>query len=178
MSLPNKLLSFRNSKKEAILLPLIVVLAIISVILLGLFFSKSDLKKEDEKSKQAKKLTQPNQTKVNGENFVVPPQVLEIEAQDLLKLLESQDLPTVVHVATLSEWQQGHIKGSFFILENELKSTPNLSKDKFNVLVSKDGRDSVIAVSTLLEQGFQRLKTQSLKGGFDAWKKKGYPVEK
>lgn len=115
-----------------------------------------------------------------GKEISVPPKVLQISAEDLYHLLQTKSPVMVVEVTSISDWQQGHIKGSFVMPKSFFSDGPDgLSPNTNLALVSSDGVDSALVAEKLIGlYAFDRQKTMSLQGGLNAWKTKGYPLEK
>jgi len=83
----------------------------------------------------------------------------------------------LLDVRTPEEYAEGHISGAKLIpiqvLEKHLKDVPH---DKQVYVYCKSGGRSSRASKMLAENGFTNI--ENIKGGFDAWKATGYPVEK
>ena len=76
------------------------------------------------------------------------------------------------------ERDEGYIPGSLWIprglLEFRISSLP-INREKDVVIVyCASGARSILATKTLYEMGYRAI---SMKGGFMAWVKKGFPVE-
>jgi len=83
----------------------------------------------------------------------------------------------LLDVRTSEEYAAGHIKGAKLIpvqaLAERLQEVP---KDKQVYVYCKSGGRSSRASKLLASNGFTNI--ENIKGGFDAWKAAGYPVEK
>ena len=93
------------------------------------------------------------------------------------KLAEASD-STVLFVGTSAEFAQGHPPGARWVPRGSLeliagetipsRSTPIL-------LVTPEGRESLLANLTLLDTGYSNV--HSLEGGTRAWTAEGHPLE-
>ena len=83
----------------------------------------------------------------------------------------------ILDVRENDEWIAGHIPDSTLIplgqLENRLDEVP---RDQSIVVVCRTGNRSAVARDQLLAAGFESV--TSMYGGFVAWEKEGYEVEK
>lgn len=83
----------------------------------------------------------------------------------------------ILDVRENDEWIAGHIPGATLIplgqLESRLDEVP---RDQSIVVVCRTGNRSAVGRDILLEAGFESV--TSMVGGFVAWEKEGYEVEK
>ncbi len=83
----------------------------------------------------------------------------------------------ILDVRENDEWIAGHIPGATLIplgqLENRLNEVP---RDQSIVVVCRTGNRSAVGRDILLDAGFESV--TSMYGGFVAWEKEGYEVEK
>lgn len=83
----------------------------------------------------------------------------------------------LLDVRTPEEYAEGHIAGAKLIpvqvLAEHLNEVP---KDKQVYIYCKSGGRSSRASKLLASNGFTNI--ENIKGGFDAWKAAGYPVER
>lgn len=108
----------------------------------------------------------------------------EITVDELKKGLASDKPPLMIDVRGRDEYEgtdemykYGHIPGSLsypmFDMDERMDELEQY-KDRELVTICPGGGMSLVAVEVLNEAGFPKVK--SLKGGTDAWKKKGYPM--
>ncbi len=108
----------------------------------------------------------------------------EITIDELHTQLESSDPPVMIDVRSVEEYngtdeiyKYGHIPGAILVpmfdVEDRLDELEQY-KEREIVTICPGGGMSLVAVEVLNEAGFEKVK--SLKGGTDAWKKKGYPM--
>lgn len=110
----------------------------------------------------------------------------EITVDELKEQLSTGDPPVLIDVRSLEEYEgrdetykYGHIPDAILVPIFEMESKLNALeeyKDKEIVTICPGGGMSLVAVEVLNEAGFANVK--SLKGGTDAWHKKGYPMVK
>lgn len=89
------------------------------------------------------------------------------------------DVPpvTLIDVRTPREYKSGHIPGAVTIplgKEHTVVGTWDTTTDI--ILICKTGHRSQAAAATLLNLGYSHI--SHLKGGMDAWRREGNPVEK
>lgn len=107
----------------------------------------------------------------------------EITVDELYTQYSSDDPPLLIDIRTKEDYdgtrysKYGHIPDALSIpmieLEDRLDELTE-HKDREIVTMCPGGGLSLAAVEVLQEAGFKDVK--SLKGGTDAWNKKGYPV--
>jgi len=105
----------------------------------------------------------------------------EVTVDELRKRMDSNDPPVLIDIRFEDDFygkgesKYGHIPGAknipFLKLEDSLE---DLDPNKEIVTMCPGGGLSLAAVEVLNEAGFKNVK--SLKGGTDAWHKKGYPL--
>lgn len=108
----------------------------------------------------------------------------EITIDQLKDSLESDNPPLMVDVRGTDEYNgtddvygYGHIPGSLSIpmfSMDECMDELEQYKNREIVTICPGGGMSLVAVEVLNDVGFHKVR--SLKGGTDAWKKKGYPM--
>ena len=85
--------------------------------------------------------------------------------------------PHVIDVRAATEWQDGHLPGATHMVLGELAElSSGLSRDEPIVVQCAGGGRSAIAASLLQSKGFTNV--TNLAGGFTAWRKAGFPVER
>ncbi len=100
-----------------------------------------------------------------------------ITCPQLKEMHESKANPVLVDVRRHSEWDEGHIDGAIHIYLGRLpERLDEIPMGRPVVVQCKTGTRSSFAASVLLKAG--RKNIFNLLGGFDAWKKLGYPVVK
>lgn len=179
MNLP-KIQSHLNLNKQnlpllgIILTVVLVLLGILAYSLLGMGQPKPNQKTKTEDP------TAPTTIIHKGKTIAVSPKVEQIKPELVKAILDRKEALTIIQVMEAAEWQQGHILDSQFIpLKTLLESSPSFDKNSKILLVSKDGSDGALAAEKLIyDWGYFRQTTFNLEGGLDAWKKKGFPVEK
>lgn len=83
----------------------------------------------------------------------------------------------LLDVRTPREYAEGHIKGAKLIPVQQLAEHLNtVPHDKQVYVYCKSGGRSSRASKLLASNGYTNI--ENIKGGFDAWKAAGYPVEK
>ena len=108
----------------------------------------------------------------------------EITVDELKEKLASADPPLMIDVRGTDEYngtdetyKYGHIPGALsvpmFDMDDRMEELEQ-HKDREIVTICPGGGMSLVAVEVLNEAGFEKVR--SLKGGTDAWKKKGYPM--
>ena len=108
----------------------------------------------------------------------------EITVDELAEQIESGNPPLLVDVRTVDEYQgtdetykYGHIPNAMLFPIMEMESRLDeleQYKDREIVTICPGGGMSLVAVDVLNDAGFKKVR--SLKGGTDAWHKKGYPM--
>ena len=100
-----------------------------------------------------------------------------ITCPQLKEMHESKENPVLVDVRRHSEWDEGHIDGAIHIYLGRLpERLDEIPMGRPVVVQCKTGTRSSFAASVLIRAG--RKNIYNLLGGFDAWKKLGYPVVK
>ena len=107
----------------------------------------------------------------------------EITVDELYDLINSDQSPLMIDIRTVEDYngtgysKYGHITNALSIpilkLESKLVELEKY-KEKEIVTMCPGGGLSLAAVDIMREAGFKDVK--SLKGGTDAWNKKGYPT--
>ena len=107
----------------------------------------------------------------------------EIDVDELHEKLNSDEPPLMIDIRPVADYsgtgdsKYGHISNALSIpmleLESRLQELEEY-KDREIVTMCPGGGLSLAAVDVMREAGFNRVK--SLKGGTDAWRKKGYPT--
>lgn len=84
----------------------------------------------------------------------------------------------ILDVREENKWEQeGHIEGAHNIWVGDLKQRlAEVPKDKHIVVYCDSGYKTSIAASILKMKGYEKV--TNMLGGFMAWKKAGYPIEK
>jgi len=101
-----------------------------------------------------------------------------ISPEDLAGRLQ-YDAPLVVDVRTPAEFRDGHIAGAINIAHDEIANrwpSLNVPSDDEVIVYCGTGRRAGLAQQALEALGYTR--TRILEGGFEAWKKAGFPVVK
>ena len=104
-------------------------------------------------------------------------EISELDATHARELIDERE-PLIVDVREQEEWDEGHIPGAVHIPRGHLESrieraAPNPSRQ---VLVyCSAGNRSAFAAKTLGDLGYEDV--VSLAGGFNDWKRSGFPVE-
>jgi hydroxyacylglutathione hydrolase len=81
----------------------------------------------------------------------------------------------VIDVRSRSEWNHGHLAQATHIYLGDVESkAASLQRDEPIVVHCQSGTRSSIAASLLMARGFTNV--ANLAGGFDAWRKAGFPV--
>jgi rhodanese-related sulfurtransferase len=93
----------------------------------------------------------------------------EISATDLKGIIDARESPTILDVREPWEFAAAQIKGSKHIPMDEVpaRAGQELSPERHVVVVCHHGVRSLKVTNWLRQQGFE--KTQSLRGGIDAW---------
>ena len=109
----------------------------------------------------------------------------EITVDELYDRLNSKDPPIMIDIRSVEDYngtgysKYGHISDAISIpmleLETKLDELEEY-KDKEIITMCPGGGLSLAAVDNMMEAGYHNVK--SLKGGTDAWNKKGYPTKK
>jgi rhodanese-related sulfurtransferase len=92
-------------------------------------------------------------------------------------LEQSPDTVCVVDVRSAESYAQGHIPGAISVPFADLPGKfASLPKDK-TIVTSCGDITCLASAKAALELAQKGFKVQHLLGGFDEWKKKGYPVD-
>jgi len=171
---------FKTSYFRKFRLLAIFFVALFSFFLVLLIIVVTRIPEPLESEKLAAKLVNPTTISDNGRTVYVPAAVEEITSEELNLLMLEKKSPKIIHIASADEWQGGHLEGSTFLTLESLSFAPDsLGQNEEIVLISKNGVDSVLAAQKLFDNfAFNRDKVRSLKGGLEAWKQKGFKVEK
>jgi phage shock protein E len=115
--------------------------------------------------------TAPASTEVQAARLPADIDVATAESQ------RAQDNVVMLDVRTPEEYAQGHIPGVTLIpldqLESRLSEVP---KDKTLIVTCRSGNRSAQAAELLRQKGYADV--HNMLGGFTAWEKAGYPVQK
>jgi glyoxylase-like metal-dependent hydrolase (beta-lactamase superfamily II)/rhodanese-related sulfurtransferase len=107
-----------------------------------------------------------------GFELVTLPQMTAQELHDRMHGASTQ----VLDVRREGEWQAGHIEGAaWFPLDNFKISAPEIDPAVPLAVHCQGGYRSMIACSLLRRAGVENV--INVVGGFDAWRKAGFPVE-
>lgn len=182
MNLPKSQTNFFNTNKrtEALLFPIGVVGVVVFILILGFVIPKQKQSSNEANKKNTDKFTQTTTVKTaDGKTQSVSPQVLQITADQLKAMIDNKQEVTLVQVVDGEGFSFPHLKGAKIINKKHFEtSTAALDQQKTNILISKDGYDSAIAITKLVGFGFNRQKTLNLEGGLNSWQAKGYSIEK
>ncbi|MCS6787918.1 MAG: rhodanese-like domain-containing protein, partial [Aigarchaeota archaeon] len=100
-----------------------------------------------------------------------------IDAKDLKEKLDAGERIVVVDVRERAEWDAGRIPGAIHIRLSEVpKHIDKIPKETTVVVYCKVGIRSAMAMIMLRVLGYENV--LNLRGGFDDWAARGYPVEK
>ncbi|MFD1019907.1 MBL fold metallo-hydrolase [Thalassobacillus hwangdonensis] len=99
-----------------------------------------------------------------------------VTPEELKEKYKDHDDYVVVDVRNQSEWDEGHMEDANHIMLGTLPDrTDEIPEGKTPVVHCKSGARSAIATSVLQAKGYKDV--LNLKGGFDAWAKKDYPIK-
>ena len=90
----------------------------------------------------------------------VVPVYKKITATEAKKMIDSDKNITILDVRTLSEYDEGHIKGSILITDTELKvKVGNVLKDKNKTILvyCRSGRRSKDSAEILIQMGYKNV---------------------
>jgi phage shock protein E len=91
--------------------------------------------------------------------------------------LRGRNEVVMLDVRTPEEYAQGHIPGVVLIpLDQVPNRLADIPKDKTVIVTCQSGNRSGQAAKLLREKGYTNI--HNMLGGFTAWEKDGYPVEK
>lgn len=103
--------------------------------------------------------------------------IKEISIDRLTKLIEENELFTLIDVREDNEWNSGHLLGAHHIprgiLERDIEKTI-LEKNTPLILYCGSGYRSALAADSLMKMGYSHV--FSLKGGITAWRDYGLPI--
>jgi sulfur-carrier protein adenylyltransferase/sulfurtransferase len=102
----------------------------------------------------------------------------EVTSIDVHDRVAGGDLPFLLDVRELDEWQEGHLPGAYHIPRGNLESRIEAlvpDKDLEIVIYCASGARSVFAAKSLGELGYSSV--SSMSGGFTDWKRNGYTFE-
>ena len=100
----------------------------------------------------------------------------DIDVATAASLRERDDV-VMLDVRTPEEYDQGHIPGVMLIpLDQVANRLAEIPKDKTLVVTCRSGNRSAQAAELLRQKGYEDV--HNMLGGFGAWEKAGYPVEK
>jgi len=102
-----------------------------------------------------------------------------MEANELVKRIESKSAPSVIDARTKIEFELGHVPGAIHAPSLKiLLNAAHLPKDKNHELViyCTHGGRAMIAQKLLARKGYSKM--DLLKGHWKFWKNSGLPVEK
>jgi rhodanese-related sulfurtransferase len=109
-------------------------------------------------------------------NRRVPSSGLPAEVNVATAYSMSQEGAFLLDVRELSEWNEYHAPGATLIPLGELPSRLNeVPRDRQLVVVCHSGNRSQEGRKILLDAGFTQI--TSMKGGMNAWRTAGYPIE-
>jgi rhodanese-related sulfurtransferase len=114
------------------------------------------------------------------------PNVREVTAVEAKALIEGDAEALVLDVREPHEWDMGHIRGAVLVPLGQLdlqadpagpRPNPDLAEhtDKLIVAQCATGKRSIIAADLLQKMGYRNV--VSMKGGFMAWAREGYPID-
>ena len=107
------------------------------------------------------------------------PQVPQIDATELKKVLDAKTDVVLLDVRTPQEFAKGNIAGSINLPVDEVQNkVEKLLPDKNKIIYAYclSGSRSVHAVDAMVKFGYKKV--YDIKSGLLAWKAKGYPVSK
>ncbi|KAL1926536.1 hypothetical protein VTP01DRAFT_5657 [Rhizomucor pusillus] len=111
-------------------------------------------------------------------------QIKEVSPSELkTELAGAQHQPIIIDVREGPEWQKtGKIPNAVClsrgVLELTVEDVVPPESDKPIVLYCAGGLRSIMAAESLIRMGYNKDNIKSLKGGFVAWKKEGFDVQK
>jgi len=104
---------------------------------------------------------------------------LRVDAADLQQRLESGEPATVLDARGERAWDEStsRVVGAIRVDEENFQPDPSWPRDRFTVVYSADLHDATSAMVALrlVEEGFTDVHV--LRGGFEAWRTSGGPVE-
>lgn len=99
-----------------------------------------------------------------------------ISVDEAKQLIESGQA-RVVDVREPAEWATGHIPGATLVPLGRILSNPQAYVKGDNIIFQcAVGQRSAVAAEVAASLGLKNL--YNMEGGIDAWRKKGYPIEK
>ncbi len=105
-------------------------------------------------------------------------EIEEVDAAGARELLTSDEPPLLVDIRERDEWTEGRIPGAVHVPRGHLESRiEQASPDRSRpiLLYCSAGNRSVFGAKALEELGYENV--TSLAGGFNDWKRKGFPTE-
>ncbi|OLN28608.1 rhodanese-like domain-containing protein [Desulfosporosinus metallidurans] len=110
--------------------------------------------------------------------FRYPENLIDLTPDELEERIRNHEYRSevaLIDVRTTVEYKGGHIHGAMsFPLGSEEQIALKVEKDRPVILICKTGHRSQSAAAALFQLGFQNV--SHLKGGMDAWRKKGKPT--
>ncbi|GBR67387.1 rhodanese-like domain-containing protein [Gluconobacter kanchanaburiensis] len=116
----------------------------------------------------------PIETGQEAPQLARPLPVVETISVEKLAALTPDRQIAILDLASSPVFRKGHIVGACFVIRSDLASQPAIQTAKEIILVSPDGIAAHLAAPDLAGTG---ARVRVLKGGTDAWKAAGYPVE-
>lgn len=87
---------------------------------------------------------------------------------------EQQDGARIIDIRDIIEWNKGHVLNSVHIPQAKLlRPGAGIDKDDRLILVCNTGTISLSVAHKLVQEGYNAT---SIHGGFDSWKRSGYPI--
>jgi molybdopterin/thiamine biosynthesis adenylyltransferase/rhodanese-related sulfurtransferase len=105
-------------------------------------------------------------------------EIEEVDAAGARELLTSDEPPLLVDIRERDEWTEGRIPGAVHVPRGHLESRiEQASPDRSRpiLLYCSAGNRSVFGAKALEELGYENV--TSLAGGFNDWKRNGFPTE-
>ena len=100
-----------------------------------------------------------------------------LSPEDAKKKLDGGNGTIIVDVREPDETRTGHVPGAVLMPVNSVFSrVTELPKDKDIIFICAVGQRSALAAEVAAAMGYTRL--FNVEGGTDAWRNKGYPLEK
>ncbi len=106
-------------------------------------------------------------------------EILLLEVADLKTKIDQKEDFVLIDCREAEELQDGHIAESVFIPRGVLEMTVERhfsDQDKNIVIYCAGGGRSALAAQSLKNMGYTAV--ASMEGGFGAWRKAGFPIEK
>jgi len=100
-----------------------------------------------------------------------------VDLPGLRELMQSGSDVQVLDVRELSEWEHGHIPGSFFTPYHDIDALPaGLDPSRPIAVVCSSGERSGVAASLLARYGAEKV-LHVVDGGVETWAARGWPIE-